>query len=305
MEPDVDDATPRAQGLVLWAGTVRRTSLPERLHAGSRLGYEALSLSPTDYRRALRSGDTDHDIRMRIADAGMYVNCLDPYTRWLPAWEPRKGAVPDMLNFIGADEREFFNAAEAVRARSMTVFEPFGRLWPTEVIAESLSKVCNRARNSGMTVNVEFIPFLGIPDLDTAWQAIQMCGDPEVGIVLDTWHYFRGNPDDDLLASIPGERIGAVQLSDALSEPVGSLENDCLHHRLPLGGGSFSLHQVHRTLRAIGGLNSVGPEIFSDAFDRRPAEVNATQALTGVAPWQSSMETQPESQRTTGDSLTT
>ena len=169
----------------------------------------------------------------------------------------------------------------------MTVFEPFGHIWPIEVLAESLASVCVRARSSGMRVNVEFIPFLGIPDLATAWAAVQLCGDPEIGIVMDTWHFFRGKPDNDLLASIPGERIGAVQVSDALADPVGSLETDCLHHRLPAGLGSFPLGETLSTLETTGGLNDVGPEIFSDRFDQQSAATNARQGLAGMAPWQS------------------
>jgi len=293
MRPDPrDHKATDAQGLVLWAGTVRRAPLQERVRAASDLGYDALSLSPADYHRARRDGVSDHEIRALIADAGLQVNCLDPYTRWLPTWEPPRDAVPRMLSFIGADEREFFAAAEAVGARSMTVFEPFGHRWPLDVLAESLAQVCTRARSSGMRVNVEFIPFLGIPDLATAWQIVQMSADPEAGIVMDTWHYFRGRPDNELLGSIPGERIGAVQVSDALPDPVGSLETDCLHHRLPARLGSFPLDEVLSTLQKTGGLHDVGPEIFSDAFDKQQTETSARNGLTGMARWQALRDTQ-------------
>lgn len=289
MPPDLADTGTRAgprTGFVLWAGTVRGSSLRERVAAAAELGYDALSLSPEDYRRARRDGLSDHDIRALVAEAGLHVSCFDPYTRWLPTWSPPRGTAPAMLNFIGADEREFFAGAEAVGARSMTVFEPFGHRWPVDVLAESLAEVSIRAGSSGMRVNVEFIPFLGIPDLATAWEAVQLCGDSRAGIVLDTWHYFRGSPDNALLASIPGTRIGSVQVSDAVVEPVGSLENDCLHHRLPAGLGCFPLEEVLTVLRASGGLNDVGPEIFSDRSDGQPAYTSARQALTGLSPWQ-------------------
>ena len=35
------------------------------------------------------------------------------------------------------------------------------------------------------------------------------------GIVFDTWHFFRGDPDFDLLATVPGDRIYCVQIDDA------------------------------------------------------------------------------------------
>jgi sugar phosphate isomerase/epimerase len=275
----------QTEGCVLWAGTVRAASLLERLAASTRSGYTAISLSPHDYRCARATGLSDGDIRAVVADAGLRVNCFDPYTRWLPGWDPPAGFPVHMLAFLDTDEAQFFRAAEAVGAASMTVIEPFGMRWPDEVAAESLATVCDRAGSSGLTVNVEFVPFLGIPDLAAAWRIVQMSGSPTAGIVLDTWHYFRGNPDDALLARIPGDRIGAVQVSDASREPQGDLETDCLHHRLPAGDGDLPLDRVLRVLQRTGGLHDVGPEIFSDAFDKRPAEVNARHAIQGLQPW--------------------
>jgi sugar phosphate isomerase/epimerase len=271
--------------LVLWAGTVRAASLVERVAAASAAGYGALSLSPHDYRTARATGLTDADVRSVVSDAGLWVNCYDPYTRWLPRWDPPSRVRPEVRAFLGTGEAEFFRAAEAIGAGSMTVFEPFGVRWPPEVLASSLAAVCERARSSGLTVNVEFIPFLGIPDLATAWQAVEMSGAPNAGIVLDTWHFFRGAPDLDLLASIPGDRIGAVQVSDAPRLPPESLESECLHHRLPAGAGAFPLERVLAVLQHSGGLHDVGPEIFSDAYDQRPAEVNAREAALGLRAW--------------------
>lgn len=47
---------------------------------------------------------------------------------------------------------------------------------------------------------------------------------------------------------------------------------DLLHHRLPPGDGDFPLAELMRVLAQIGGLTSVGIELFSDAFDALPAE---------------------------------
>lgn len=278
--------TPASEsGPVLWAGTVRGTPLPARVTAAAQAGYGALSLSPLDCRRAQAAGMPRASVRAAVADAGLRVSCLDPYTRWLPRWDPPADHSPYVLEFVGTEEREFFATAEAVGATSMTVFEPFGVRWPDEVVAESLAAVSARAADSGMRVNLEPIPFLGVPDLATAWRLVQMSGVADAGIVLDAWHFYRGGADHELLSTIPGSRVGAVQLSDALTEPVGDLETDCLHHRLPVGDGVFPLNRLLRVLRTTGGLHDVGPEIFSDAFDGRPAAVNAAQALQGLGPW--------------------
>jgi sugar phosphate isomerase/epimerase len=284
-----------ATGPVLWSGTVRASPLAERIAAAATAGYSELSLSPSDYRRAGDGGLTGRDMRRMVEDAGLAVACFDPFTKWLPEWNPPAHLSPEAWAVIGADESEFLTAAEALGARSMTVFEPFGTRWPDEVAAECLATIARRAADAGLQVNVEFIPFLGIPDLAAAWRIVQLCGVDAVGIVIDMWHYFRGTPDDELLASIPGDRIGAVQVCDAAREPVVDLETDCLHHRLPAGDGTFALDRVRRILASTGGLRRVGPEIFSDAFDRRPALDNARHARQGLQPWLDPMSQPQES----------
>jgi len=226
-------------GLVLWAGTVRTASLAERIAAAATAGYSAISLSPHGYRLARSSGMSGTDIRSSVADAGLQVSCFDPFTKWLSRWEPPADFPAAALSFLDADESDFLRAAEAVGAVTMTVFEPFGVHWPEDVLAAGLASISDRAAGCGIRVNAQFIPFLGIADLAAAWRLVQLSGAGSAGIVLDTWHYFRGVPDDGLLAAIPGNRIGAVQVSDAAREPCGDLETDCLHHRLPAGTVSF------------------------------------------------------------------
>ena len=276
-------------GLVMWAGTMREVDLSDRVAAAAQFGYSAISMSAHDYDRARAKGLSDKDIRALLADAGVTVRCFDPFTRWLPDWEPPPGCPAGMIEFLNVSEADFLRAAEAVGATTMTIFEPFGTRWPDEVLAASLAVICERATNSGLRVNLEFIPFLGVPDLATAWRVVQLSGIADAGIVLDTWHYFRGTPDHDLLARIPGERIGAVQVSDAAATPVGDLEHDCLHCRLPPGTGSFPLSEVLRILSATGGLHDVGPEIFSDVFDLRSPAENLRAIETGLQPWLDAM----------------
>ena len=46
----------------LWAGTLARASLAERVQAAQAGGFTSLSMFPTDYRRAREGGLSDADI---------------------------------------------------------------------------------------------------------------------------------------------------------------------------------------------------------------------------------------------------
>ena len=81
---------------------------------------------------------------------------------------------------------------------------------------------------------------------------------PNGGLAFDTWHYLRGTRDDALLEQIPGDRIYVVQIDDATAEPVGSLLNDTLNHRLMPGEGAFDLAEVLSIVAHKDGVGSRG-----------------------------------------------
>ncbi len=89
-----------------------------------------------------------------------------------------------------------------------------------------------------------------------------------LGLVFDTWHYFRGNRNDELLATLSGDKILQVQLADAKKDMEGDdLFDDLMHYRKFPGEGDFDIAKVMEILNEIKGDNAVGPEIFSDAAD--------------------------------------
>jgi sugar phosphate isomerase/epimerase len=103
-------------------------------------------------------------------------------------------------------------------------------------------------------------------------------------MVFDTWHYFRGKVDHDLLRQIPGHKIFSLQLADAKRGIQGGLLfNDLMHYRMAPGEGDFDLLTVVSILDQIGGLGDIGLELFSDVFDTlSPAEIGQ-RARDGVA----------------------
>jgi 4-hydroxyphenylpyruvate dioxygenase len=251
-------------GLCLWAGTLMHASLTERIEAAQAGGFDTLSIFPNDYTRARESGMSDADILVAHADAGVRLTTLDPYTRWVPRWEPPPHARPDRMARAAFDEDAFFAIVEALELTAITVIEAFGERFELDELTEAFSAVCDRAARSGARVHLEFAPFAGVPDLATAWDVVRTADHPSGGIVFDTWHYLRGTRDDALLESIPGERIFAVQIDDAATEPVGSLLNDTLRHRLLPGEGTFDLATVLGILGRKPGIGTPGIEVLSE-----------------------------------------
>jgi hypothetical protein len=62
------------------------------------------------------------------------------------------------------------------------------------------------------------------------------------GIMLDTWHFSRGNPDFALLKSLPGECLVSVQVADARRDQRGAtLFEDTVRFRKFPGEGELPI----------------------------------------------------------------
>ena len=151
------------------------------------------------------------------ADQGIKLTQMDPYCRWAAHWRPDNLDPSQFpLDFFGFDGDDFFRIAEALQTDSMSAIVtcPKSQVSIDQLI-EGYAETCDRAAGLGMRCDLEFIPFWGLQDLETAWTIVRTADRPNSGIVFDFWHYLRGRPDPALLDSIPGEKISTVQIADA------------------------------------------------------------------------------------------
>ena len=147
--------------------------------------------------------------------------------------------------------------------------------------AEGLAMVVDTAWPRGVQVCVEFLPWSAIPDLATAWGLVQSLG-AGAGILLDSWHWQRqpGGPVPDLLAAVPGERIGYVQLCDAAPGDGRSMDEAMAGRLLP-GDGVVDFAALATQLAAIGATPVVATEIFNPALVAARGDVPASAGDAG------------------------
>jgi sugar phosphate isomerase/epimerase len=164
---------------------------------------------------------------------------------------------------------EVLRMCEALPAESLTVFSrPTCDLSPAEVAA-SFGRLCDRAADVGTRVQLEFLAMMAISDLPGAAAVVAGADRANGGLVLDTWHFFRGDPDYATLEALPGDRVFTVQVSDGGADLRGTIAQDTFHRLLP-GDGCFDLTRLFGTLHRIGALGSVGPEVISPATEAMP-----------------------------------
>lgn len=248
---------------VLWAGTVGfDSSLSERFAAAASAGYERVSVSPPEVLRAEQGGVPASDIGRSARDLGLDL-VLDPVMNWYP------DSSPSPSRFAGVSAEDALRVGADLQAVALTVISNATSDVPVRDLPDHFGRVCDRAGVFGAEVQLEFMPFTIVRSVGMAWDLVRAAARDNGGIVFDTWHFFRGEPDFDLLATVPGERIFSVQLDDAAAAPEGPLRQETARRLLP-GDGQLDLSRAIRALTEIGGLRWVGPEVLNPELAARP-----------------------------------
>ena len=178
-------------------------------------------------------------------------------------------------------EAWLFQLADAVGARQLNVgcSESREKPVPVERMAERFGALCERANRHNLVVAIEFLPWSGIPDAETAWRVVEASGAPNAGVLLDSWHFFRGNPDFDALKAIPSERIVGLQINDGPAVPIGEIREETRHGRRLPGEGDFDLGRFVSVVRQMGVQAPWAVEVMSALQASLPVDVAARSAF--------------------------
>jgi 2-keto-myo-inositol isomerase len=92
-------------------------------------------------------------------------------------------------------------------------------------------------------------------------------GAANVGVMIDTFHYYRSQvPDADILA-IPPDKLLIVHVNDSEDRPPAELIDA---HRLHVGRGVLPLDHDLKLIRATGYDGYLSVEIFREEYWREP-----------------------------------
>ena len=246
-----------------WAGTVGfATPVLDRLAAARTLDVQCFSITPLDVEWAGGEGIGAAELGARIRDVGLSI-VMDPLVGWYGG-TPHPGS-----RFARFSPDDVLRMSAAVGASDINVIGQPEHDASLDLLATSFGAVCDRAADIGARAMLEFTPITAIVTLAQGWDIVRTADRPNGGLLLDTWHFSRGDADLGLLATIPGDRVFHVQVADARVERLPDVRQDTQHRALP-GDGVLDLVAILRVLHAIGGLTCVGPEVFSPDLQAMP-----------------------------------
>jgi 2-keto-myo-inositol isomerase len=147
---------------------------------------------------------------------------------------------------------------------------PEGTPWQTvrDNTVASLRAMSDAAAPFGVNLAFEFLgfPWCSVRTAAQAWEIVQTTDRANVGMVIDTCHFYAGGSTVDSVRQIDARRLAIFHINDVESMPKDQITDA---HRLFPGDGVIPLKEIIGAVRGIGfdGVTSV--EIFRPEYWQR------------------------------------
>jgi sugar phosphate isomerase/epimerase len=172
--------------------------------------------------------------------------------------------------------RRLAEAATVMGARWVNTVFQVGLTAETAQVIERCAAIFAEA---GTGMAVEFSPAGAVPSIRDGLRVMAAAGPGRAGLLIDTWHFFRGDSTWQDLAEVPLEQIAYIQFCDALPPESDNLMRETLHRRVMPGDGVFELEQFASTLLDRGFAGPVSVEVLSRDLRELPVPDFARRAF--------------------------
>ena len=251
--------------LALNGATTMRADLATDLYAAKAAGFDYLEIWAAKLRAFLkeRSAAELKDLFAESSLSPLSINSIEHVTfRDASAYES-----------IKRECEELSSIAAAVGCPCIVVVPgrlPNGASRET-VIAESvrvLNELCDIAAAHDVSLAFEFLgqADCSVPTLDLAHEIAREVNRKDLGVVIDSFHFYAGNSTVEMIEALDPDLIQIFHINDAEDLPRGQLED---RHRLLPGLGILPLRDMISAFRKIGYDKVASVEIFRPEYWQR------------------------------------
>jgi len=119
-------------------------------------------------------------------------------------------------------------------------------IWTTEenLISDTFAQLCEYGRKLGLNINLEFVTWSAVKNIQDALKILQQAGYDNCGMVVDTLHFSRSRCRLEELAEVPAQYLAALHLCDgpaAIPDKVEDLIHAGRAERLYVGEGGIAI----------------------------------------------------------------
>ena len=252
--------------LALNGATTMRADLATDLHAARAAGFDYLEIWAAKLRSFLKDRTTSElqDLFTESGLSPLSINSIEHVTfRDEQAYEA-----------IKQECEELSSIAAAVGCPCIVVVPgrlPNGGATREVVIEESvkvLNELCDIAEVHGVSLAFEFLgqADCSVPTLDLAAEIVRKAGRKNLGLVIDSFHFYAGGSTVEMIDALDPKLIQVFHINDAEDLPRDQLED---RHRLFPGLGILPLREIVSAFRRIGYDKVASVEIFRPEYWER------------------------------------
>jgi len=274
--------------IALNGATTMRADLETDIEAASAAGYELIEIWLAKLREFTKT-KTITDLKRLLTE-----NNIEPYS--INSIEHITFRNAEDYAQIKAETEELSKIANEINCPYVVVVP--GKLpekaSEQDIIEESVQVLNELADIAGKyDVGLAF-EFLGQADcsvqtLDLDKKIIERVNRPNVGLVIDTFHFYAGNSTLEAIETLDPEKLFVFHINDAEDLPKETLTDA---HRLYPGEGILPIKEIKARFDKIGYNRMVSIEIFRPEYwNENPFEVarkarEATERVLGLTPKQ-------------------
>lgn len=204
------------------------------LEAVARGGFMGVDFRDTHIDAYLAAGHSLADISSLLKKHDLFPLSVAALKGWQ---NPSAFSDPRSI----ATFEEYFQKAKAIGCVTV-ICAAVAEDWDIDRDMRCFEQLCRLALSYDLKVALEFLPWAGMCDVLKAWQVVRGADCVNGGLLLDTFHFFKGGSSLQDLKDIPTEKIFLVHLCDAPEADI-ELKAMCMQNRLFPGefGGIFPL----------------------------------------------------------------
>jgi 2-keto-myo-inositol isomerase len=256
--------------LALNGATTMKADLVADIRAASAAGFDCLEIWAAKLRRFLESRGAA-ELKSLFDENG-----IEPYS--INSIERITFREAEAHAELLAECEDLCRTASEIGCPYIVVVpspRPTGRS-RDDVIGETVSvldELASIAERHGVALAFEFLgqPRCSVQTLEMANEIVRQVSRPNVGLVIDSFHFYAGGSTIESIDALDAERLFIFHINDAEGRPREQLED---RHRLLPGLGILPLKEIIAALRRIGYDRVASVEIFRPEYwERDPQEL--------------------------------
>jgi 2-keto-myo-inositol isomerase len=252
--------------LIGWNGQmIPALPLDEELEVVSAAGYDGIELlifKLPSYLESHTAGDLARSLR-KNGLAPLTINCIENFNLRPPG---EFGKVREECRWLSELSQEIGCPGVAVVPSA----RPEGMAWEqikTETVS-ALQDLADVAAPYGVQLGFEFLAPANnsVRTLAQGWEIVQAAGRENVGLVIDTYHFYVGGSSWESLEEFDIDRLLVVHINDVEGLPLEQLTDG---DRMLPGEGVIPLHRILSRLHARGYDGAYSLEVMRPAYRKR------------------------------------